>query len=134
MRPLVAVWLLSNHRRLVRTKLFLCALSIDRQRTLRELEVGRTLFQEGGRWLIKHQARASSIFPPMLMLSSTLRQPLVCPLILPNTRCTLFLWCTAPREVRHQYECAWDTCRHGSASWLPTASEKEHACWRRVEH
>ena len=31
----------------------------DRQRTLRELEVGRTLFHEGGRWLIKHQARLS---------------------------------------------------------------------------
>lgn len=31
----------------------------DRQRTLRELEVGRTLFHEGGRWLIKHQARMS---------------------------------------------------------------------------
>eukprot|EP00884_Botryococcus_braunii_P009276 jgi/Botrbrau1/1834/Bobra.146_1s0029.2 len=28
----------------------------DRQRTLRELEVGRTLFKEGERWLIRHRA------------------------------------------------------------------------------
>ena len=26
----------------------------DRQRTLRELEVGRTLVHAGGRWVIKH--------------------------------------------------------------------------------
>ena len=28
----------------------------DRQRTLRELEVGKTLFKDGGRRVIKHQA------------------------------------------------------------------------------
>lgn len=28
----------------------------DRQRTLRELELGRTLFKEGERWVIRHQA------------------------------------------------------------------------------
>ena len=45
----------------------------DRQRTLRELEVGRTLFKEGGRWVIKHQAgdyktgRAYGQRPPMII-------------------------------------------------------------------
>lgn len=34
-----------------------CTGCADRQRTLRELEVGRTLFREpDGRWLIRHQA------------------------------------------------------------------------------
>ena len=28
----------------------------DRQRTLRELEYGRTLFREGDKWVIRHQA------------------------------------------------------------------------------
>ena len=28
----------------------------DRQRTIWELEVGKTLFKEGERWVIKHQA------------------------------------------------------------------------------
>ena len=46
---------------------------VDRQRTLRELEVGRTLFNEGGRWVIKHQAgdyktgRAYGQRPPMII-------------------------------------------------------------------
>lgn len=33
----------------------LCMLA-DRQRTIRELEVGRTLFKEGDHWMIRHQA------------------------------------------------------------------------------
>ncbi|CAL5226021.1 g8828 [Coccomyxa viridis] len=43
----------------------------DRQRTIRELEVGKTLFKEGERWVIKHQAddyktgRAYGQRPPM---------------------------------------------------------------------
>lgn len=47
--------------------------SADRQRTLRELEVGRTLFKEGDRWVIKHQAadyktgRAYGERPPLVI-------------------------------------------------------------------
>ncbi|CAL5226027.1 g8835 [Coccomyxa viridis] len=45
----------------------------DRQRTIRELEVGKTLFKEGERWVIKHQAddyktgRAYGQRPPMVI-------------------------------------------------------------------
>ena len=45
----------------------------DRQRTLRELEVGRTLVREGGRWLVRHQAgdyktgRAYGERPPLVI-------------------------------------------------------------------
>lgn len=45
----------------------------DRQRTLRELELGRTLFKEGDKWVIRHQAsdyktgRSYGERPPMVI-------------------------------------------------------------------
>ena len=45
----------------------------DRQRTIRELEVGKTLYKEADRWVIKHQAddyktgRAYGQRPPMVI-------------------------------------------------------------------
>lgn len=56
-----------------RRKFESCLRHADRQRTLRELEVGRTLFKEEGRWVIKHQAgdyktgRAYGQRPPMVI-------------------------------------------------------------------
>jgi len=38
------------------SKLTLWCCLCNRQRTMRELEVGKTLFKEGERWVIKHQA------------------------------------------------------------------------------
>ena len=57
----------------------------DRQRTLRELEVDRTLFKEGGKWVIKHQAgdyktgRVYGQRPPMVIAPHI--YPEVAPLI-----------------------------------------------------
>ncbi len=58
----------------------------DRQRTIRELEVGKTLFKEGERWVIKHQAddyktgRAYGQRPPMVIAPHIYPEvwPLVC--------------------------------------------------------
>ena len=55
----------------------------DRQRTIRELEVGKTLFKEGERWVIKHQADdyktggAYGQRPPMVIAPHI--YPEVCP-------------------------------------------------------
>ena len=53
-------------------------MAADRQRTLRELEVGRTLVKDGSRWVIKHTSADYKTGDLQLLLCADSRKKGVC--------------------------------------------------------